>query len=223
MPALGTKRTTGGGLPVGRSKKEDWLDLAISILIADGIDAVKIQSMARTLGVSRSSFYWFFESLQDLQDQLLDHWLGKNTGPIIERAMRPAETIGKAVCNVFECWVDDDLFGPELDMAVRLWGRSDQRIRAVLDEADRQRVDALTRMFMRYGYPSEEAFTRARVLYYTQIGHFTLRVEETLDERFSHLHSYLLTFTGRAPTPTDIAAFERFVAAAKEKGRQSRV
>lgn len=221
MPAVHTKRTTGGGLPAGRSKKEDWLDLAISTLIADGIDAVKIQSMARTLGVSRSSFYWFFESLQDLQDQLLDHWLHKNTGPIIERAMRPAETIDKAVCNVFECWVDDDLFGPELDMAVRLWGRRDKRIRSVLDEADRQRVDALTRMFMRYGYPAEEAFTRARVLYYTQIGHFTLRVEETLDERFSHLHSYLLTFTGRAPAPTDIAAFERFVAAAEEKGRQS--
>lgn len=202
-----------------RTRKEDWLDLAIRLLVDDGIEAVKIQAMARTLGVSRSSFYWFFASLRDLHDQLLDHWLSRNTGPIIERAMRPAETIDKAVCNVFECWVDGDLFGPELDMAVRLWGRRDRRIRSVIDEADRQRVDALTRMFMRYGYPAEEAHTRARVLYYTQIGHFTLQVEETLDERFSHLRSYLLTFTGRAPEPADIAAFERFIAEARAKQR----
>ena len=200
-----------------RTRKEDWLDLAIRLLVDGGIEAVKIQAMARTLGVSRSSFYWFFESLRDLQDQLLDHWLRRNTGPIIERAMRPAETIDKAVCNVFECWVDAELFGPELDMAVRLWGRRDRRIRSDIDEADRQRVEALTRMFGRYGYPAEEAHTRARVLYYTQIGHFALQVEESLDERFSHLASYLLTFTGRAPIASDVAAFERFVAAAKAK------
>lgn len=192
----------------GRSTKDDWLNLAIETLISEGIDQVKVQVMAKKLGVSRSSFYWFFESIQDLQDQLLDYWLSKNTGPIIERAMRPAATINKAVCNVFECWVDDNLFQPDLDIAIRYWGRREPRIRSVLDEADRQRVSALTRMFKRFQYPDEEAFTRARVLYYTQIGHFALQVQEPMRDRFSHVPSYLLTFTGAAPTTRDIEALE---------------
>eukprot|EP01035_Chromulina_nebulosa_P047914 gene47914-64986_t len=55
----------------GKSTKEDWLALAIRTLVSDGIDHVKIQVIAKELNVSRSSFYWFFESLQDLHNQLL--------------------------------------------------------------------------------------------------------------------------------------------------------
>lgn len=188
----------------GKLTKENWLDLAIETLITGGIDQVKIQVMAKKFGVSRSSFYWFFDSIQDLQDQILAYWLSKNTGPIIERAMRPAATVNKAVCNIFECWIDNSLFEPDLDLAIRFWGRHDPRIRSIVDEADRQRVEAVTRMFERYRFPQEEANTRARVLYYTQIGHFTLQVRETLAERYSHLRSYLVTFTGVEPTPADM-------------------
>lgn len=191
-----------------KSSKEDWLKLAIDKLIAEGIAGVKVQLLAKQLGVSRSSFYWFFQDSQDLQDQLLDYWLKRNTGPIIECAMRPAANINKAVCNVFECWIDSNQFDPDLDIAIRFWGRHEDRIRSVLDEADRQRVDALTRMFRRYGYDDEVSETRARVLYYTQIGHFTLQVRESLVERFSHVPSYLVTFTGVEPQPEDVAALK---------------
>lgn len=201
----------------GKSSKEDWLRLAIDTLIREGVDQVKVQVMARKLGVSRSSFYWFFDSIQDLHNQLLDYWLRKNTGPIIERAMRPAPTINKAVCNVFECWIDDDLFEPDLDVAIRFWGRHDAAIRAVVDESDRQRIDALKRMFMRFGYDDEEAMTRGRVIYYNQIGHFTLQVQENKRERLSHLRSYLITFTGIEPTPEDTDALESQVHIAARK------
>lgn len=197
----------------GKSTKDDWLNLAIATLTTEGIDQVKIQVMAKRLGVSRSSFYWFFDSLQALHDQILDYWLRKNTGPIIERAMRPAASIHKAICNVFECWFDNSLFKPDLDLAVRLWGRHDEKIRAIVDEADRQRVDALTRMFMRYGYPEEEAHTRARVMYYTQIGHFTMQVRESGEGRLSHTRSYLLTFSGTEPDPSEVEEWRAFMTA----------
>src|SRR5690606_22247704 len=105
-----------------RFTKADWMNLAVEVLVTEGIDQVKAQSMAKRMGVARSSFYWFFPKIQDLHEELLEHWLTRNTGPIIERAMRPAPTVTRAVCNVFECWVDRDLFDPNLDIGVRLWG-----------------------------------------------------------------------------------------------------
>src|SRR4051812_3051237 len=93
-----------------RTTKEEWLDLSIQALIRDGIDRVKVQIIARTLGVSRSSFYFFFKDTKDLHGQMIDLWLRKNTSPIIERAMRPSDTITQAILNVFECWVDSSLF-----------------------------------------------------------------------------------------------------------------
>ena len=193
----------------GKSTQFDWLSLAIETLVNEGIDQVKVQVMAKKLGVSRSSFYWFFESIQDLQNQLLSHWLSRNTDPIIERALRPAPNVVRAVCNVFECWVDPELFDPNLDAAIRYWGRRDPAVRSIVDQADTKRLEAVARMFMRYDYPEEEALIRARVLYFTQIGHYTLEVRENPEVRMSHLRSYLLTFTGHEPQPDDTASFRR--------------
>jgi len=195
----------------GKSTKADWLNLAIEALVNEGIDQVKVQVMAKKLGVSRSSFYWFFDSIQDLQDQLLSHWLERNTGPIIERTMRPAATVTKAICNVFECWVDPKLFDPNLDIAVRFWGRRDPKVRSIVGQADDQRVEALSKMFKRYGYEDEDAFIRARILYFTQIGHYTLEVQETQAIRLTHVRSYLRGFSGVEPEAEEIEKLEKFV------------
>lgn len=194
--------------PQGRSTREDWLRLAVETLIRDGIDRVKVQIMARQLGVSRSSFYWFFESSQDLHDQILDYWLAKNTGPIIQRALRPSQTITEAILNVFECWMDEEeLFEPQLDVAVRLWARRDGNVHSVVVAADQQRLDALTRMFVRHGYEDGEALVRARVLYFTQIGHYTLDIREDTALRLSRTRDYLRAFSGVEPAEGELTRF----------------
>lgn len=200
-----------------RTTKSDWLNLAIRTLISDGIDHVKIQVMAKKLNVSRSSFYWFFKSLQDLHDQLLQNWLNNNTAPIIERAMRPAPSINRAILNVFECWVDERLFDPKLDNAVRLWARREKAVRAVVEEADNRRLDAITAMYSRYGYDAENALIRARVLYFMQIGHFTLDIQEPMDARLSHVPAYLRAFSGQEAEIEDIKHFDAFVARAANR------
>lgn len=183
-----------------RRTRQDWLDLALKTLVDDGIDNVKIQIMAKQLNVARSSFYWHFESREALQSAMLDDWLHKNTSPIIERAMRPASDIIMAVINVFECWLDEALFDPPLDMAVRIWARRSAEVRAVVTQTDGIRVDAMRRMFLRYGYAEEEALIRARTLYYTQIGQYTLEDFEAPEIRFSYGPAYLHIFTGQQPT-----------------------
>lgn len=179
--------------------RQDWLDLALRTLVEDGIDRVKVQIMARKLGVARSSFYWHFASQDDLHKAMLDDWLRKNTSPIIERAMRPEPDVNRAIISVFECWIDESLFNPELDIAVRLWGRRAANVRAVVMEADALRLDALRRMFLRYGFPDKEAKIRARVIYFTQIGQYTLDVFEEPEVRFSHGPAYIHIFTGVPP------------------------
>ncbi|NEY89511.1 TetR/AcrR family transcriptional regulator [Tabrizicola oligotrophica] len=192
----------------GKSTREDWLQLALETLIRDGIDRVKVQIMAKQLNVSRSSFYWFFKSPQDLNDQMLDYWLTKNTGPIIQRALRPAQTITEAILNVFECWANADLFDPRLDIAVRLWARRDANVLAVVTGADQQRLDALTGMFTRHGFPADEALVRARVLYFTQVGQYTLDIKEDMALRFSRTRNFVRAFSGQSPTDAEIEHFK---------------
>ena len=110
-----------------------------------------MQIIAKKLGVSRSSFYLFFKNTKDLHAQMLELWLRKNTGPIIERAMRPAETITQGILNVFECWVDASLFDPKLDVEVRFWAKRSKTVNTIGGQADDQRADALATKFERHG------------------------------------------------------------------------
>lgn len=189
--------------------RADWLSLALRKLVSDGIDQVKVQIMAKELGVARSSFYWHFASREDLCRAMMDEWLHKNTGPIIERAMRPAADINFALLAVSECWLSQSLFDPALDIAVRLWARRSEEVRAVIMQADNMRIEAIKTMFLRYGYDARDALIRARTIYFTQIGQFTLEDIEPPALRSEHAIDYIRIFTGRELSPDHLEAVKR--------------
>jgi AcrR family transcriptional regulator len=191
--------------------KADWIQLALKCLVHDGIDNVKVLPLSEKLGVSRSSFYWYFESRQDLLDELLAHWQATNTQAIIERAKRPSKTITQAVLSVFECWADEELFSPSLDFAVREWSRKSAAARSAINAADKNRTKSIMQMYIRHGYEEEDALIRARILYFMQIGFYVVELNEPLEARIGHVPSYLKAFTGVEPNPSEIEAFASFV------------
>jgi len=190
--------------------REDWVNVAMDALISDGVEQVKVLSLAERLDVSRSSFYWYFKSRQELLDALLEHWETTNTGALVSHAGMPAETITEAACNVFRCVVNPRLFNTALDFAVRDWARRSGHVRRVMDLSDERRVAALREMFARFGYPELEALTRARILYYMQIGYNDADLREPMDERMKLLPGYLLGFTGHEARPEEIEAFRAY-------------
>ncbi len=200
-------------LPAGNVKvtREDWLNVAMEILIRDGVSDVKILTIGERLGVSRSSFYWYFKSRQDLLDRLLEHWERSNTDVLVAHAELPSDTITEAVLNLFRCFVDEGGFDHRLDFAVREWARRDTAVRHVIDKGDRTRHAAIARMFERFGYPARESDIRARVLYFQQIGYYALDLAEPAEERLKWVDGYVHAFTGRVPPDHEIERFRSFV------------
>lgn len=190
--------------------REDWLRVAMDLLISDGVSEVKVLTIGKRLEVSRSSFYWYFRSRKDLLEQLLDEWERTNTGILIAHTKLPAADIVDAVNGFFRCVVDPEGFNHQLDFAVREWARRDGAVRRVIDRSDTARTEALAAMFARHGYPPAEADIRARVLYYQQIGYYALELNETLEERLSRVEGYLHAFTGVRPRPDQVEAFKRY-------------
>lgn len=187
--------------------REDWLNVAREILINDGVDSVKILAIGDRLQVSRSSFYWYFKSRKQLLNALLDDWAGQNTASIISKCELPAPSIAVALCNFFHCFIDPALFNHGLDFAVREWSRRDPSVRRRIDRADRDRLDAVTKMFARHGYGAEAADVRARILYFMQLGYHALEVHEPMAERMKRLNGYIEGFTGVAPAPGEIEEY----------------
>lgn len=190
--------------------RDDWLNVAMDVLISDGVDHIKVLNLAERMAVSRSSFYWYFKSRQELLDALLSRWQAINTAGLIAQAEAPADTITAAVCNVHRCVVNTDLFDTALDFAVRDWARKSGKVRRALDQSDARRLDALNAMFTRYGYSEIEAETRARVLYYMQIGYDLAQLNEPMETRLQMVPHYLYVFTGVEPRPEEVEEFSAY-------------
>ena len=191
--------------------RQDWLNAAMDILVKDGVERVKVLSLADRLGVSRSSFYWYFKDRGDLLDALFEHWEQTNTAALIAQAAAPARTITGACCNVFRCFVNQDLFDTALDFAVRDWARRDAHVRARLDANEGRRLEALKGMFERFGYENDDALVRARTVYYMQISYIDADLREPMSERLRLNPYYIRAFTGRVADKAELEEFRVYV------------
>jgi AcrR family transcriptional regulator len=187
--------------------KQDWLNIARDVLVTDGIGQLKILGLANRMGVSRSSFYWYFKDRADLQSALLDEWETRNTAQIVVHCRMPSSSPTETVCNFFRCFVVAATFDRRLDFAIREWARRDVSLRARVDHADQSRISALTTAFERHGFAPEDADARARILYFMQLGYHALEIREDKDTRMSRLAPYIRGFTGQEPDPDALAAF----------------
>ncbi|MVO14977.1 TetR/AcrR family transcriptional regulator [Parasedimentitalea huanghaiensis] len=190
--------------------RDDWLNVAMDVLISDGVERVKVLALAERMAVSRSSFYWYFKTRQDLLDALLKSWEQTNTAGLVGQAKAEAKTVTAAVLNVWRCTANPDLFNTSLDFAVRDWARRSGPVRNLLDRSDARRVEALTEMFQRYDFPEVEAQARAKALYYMQLGYDMAGLNESGSYRLAMTSEYLKVFTGCEPEPGELEEFSSY-------------
>lgn len=190
-----------------RGSMDGWLEAAYEALLEGGVDAVKILPLAKKLKLSRTSFYWFFKDREELLAALIARWRDKNTGNLVRRAGAYAESIAEATLNVFDCWLDTALFDARFEFAIRSWALQSEEILTEVQAADNARLEALTRMFERFGHAQVAADVRARTLYLVQIGYISMQTREDLALRLKRIPEYVAIFTGTAPQQREMDRF----------------
>ena len=190
-----------------RGSPDVWLKAAVEILLESGVENVKIATLSKRLNLSRTSFYWFFNDREALLSALVQTWKENNTGNIIKQAEAYADSLAEATLNVFDCWLDKELFDSRFEFAVRSWSLQSNEILAEVHSADQQRLDALTAMFKRYGFNDIAADVHARTLYLVQIGYISMQTQEPLAVRMQRIPEYIKTFTGEYPEQKELDRF----------------
>lgn len=190
-----------------RGSKILWLNAAYELLISEGIDAVKVMSMAKNLTLSRTGFYWFFKDITELHSAMIQRWETKNTDNLIDSCNKDASNICQALFNLMDCWLDSSLFDAQLDLAIRNWARVNVDLQQRVSKADKRRIDAVASMFASYGFPKDQADVRGLTVIYTQIGYISMHTEETRQERLARVQHYVELFAGARPAEQDIKRF----------------
>lgn len=201
---MGRKRANDTGW---RGSRELWLAAAYDSLLEAGVDAVRIQPLGERLKLSRTSFYWFFRDREELLGELLALWQRKNIDNLAARAEAYAESIAETILNVFDCWLDTDLFDSRLEYAVRSWALQSPEVATAAAAADETRIATLAAAFTRHGFEAVAADVRGRAIFLTQVGYISLRTRENLAVRMARIPEYVATFTGSWPTANEISRF----------------
>lgn len=190
-----------------RGSQEGWLEAAYDALLESGVDSVKILPLAKKLNLSRTSFYWFFKDREELLAALVARWREKNTGSIVKQSQAYAESLTEAMLNVFDCWLNNDLFDAKFEFAVRSWALQAPEILDEVQRADQVRLEALKRMFVRFGHCETAADVRARTTYLVQIGYISMQSKEDIATRMKRIPEYIAIYTGQIPQQRELDRF----------------
>jgi AcrR family transcriptional regulator len=159
--------------------RQDWIDAARRMLIARGVERVRVDALARTLKITRGSFYWHFPSRNAVLDALLEDWRVRNTAPFLAAAADERRSGEEKFRALVDIWLDEKDYDPAYDAAIREWARTSARIANLVRRVDRQRIDLLARICLDLGYDPQEAEIRARITYFHQVGYYALGLKES--------------------------------------------
>ncbi|QPM90442.1 TetR/AcrR family transcriptional regulator [Pseudooceanicola algae] len=191
-----------------RGSPDLWLDAAHDLLIEKGVDAVKIMPLAQALGLSRTSFYWFFKDRRALLAALLDRWEGATTHHLVAATQDYAATETEAMLNVISTFLSDNSFDTRLELAVRSWAQQDTVVLDRVQQADTARLTALGQLLTHWGHAPADADIRARTIYLVQIGYISMRVAEPIEDRLARFPNYVEIYTGQRPPEAEMQRFK---------------
>jgi len=158
-----------------------WIDLAIELLVDHGIDAVRVDDLARRLGVTRGSFYWHFKDRDDLLQGVLKSWRDAATEQIIERFdtrhSDPLALVKDLISLPFRG--ERAARAASIELAIRAWARRHPMARQAVDEVDERRISYHAQVFSSLGFPIPEARARAFALYAYEVAESLLSNQGT--------------------------------------------
>jgi AcrR family transcriptional regulator len=131
-----------------RTPRSSWIDEGLRALAAGGPDAVRIEPLARALGVTKGGFYWHFDDRRALLEEMLDTWERVSVDEVIERVEAEGGDARARLRRLFALAFSGE--GPELlriDLAVRDWSRREQTVAERLRRVDNRRMDYMRSLF----------------------------------------------------------------------------
>lgn len=172
-----------------RLSVEDWLEVGYTVLAEEGVRALKVERLCQQAGVTRGSFYWHFEDIDNYRAALVESWnkfLERDRQALSELdSLPPRERLSAMMGTLVspQYWM--------LERAMREWARLDPVAAENIRAADRHLLRTVTKAYRDYGFSPEDAKLRAELTFAAGIG--------------------LLHLTGSAAQAQSLAQRERFL------------
>lgn len=176
--------------------KQDWMRAARLALLEGGVGSVRVEKLARELGVTKGSFYWHFSDRGALLEALLEEW--ESEADLLIGAIGAPLAVGMPALLerlALDVVASEKGEAPS-DAAIFGWAAADPQIARRVNAAEAERVALLATMI------GDAA--KAELIYMTYLG-FILRRRHSAnaEQAFQQVADLFLWAAGQTASSPD--------------------
>jgi AcrR family transcriptional regulator len=124
-----------------------WVEEGLRALASGGPDAVRIESLAQALGVTKGGFYGYFTNRSALLEEMLDTWESAVVDEVIEEVEGEGGDARAKLRRLFALATSSAGELLRVELAVRDWARREEAVARRLKRVDNRRMEFMRALF----------------------------------------------------------------------------
>lgn len=161
-----------GRMGVVRTTREDWIEAGLQSLAGGGPEAVRVEVIAKRLGVTKGGFYGTFADRGTFLAALLDAWEREAVDDVLTRVEAETDDALERARLAGILTFSRDRVLP-IDLAIRQWARRDETVAERLRRVDNRRMGLLREAIGTVCDDPDEVEARSMLAFCAAIGeHF---------------------------------------------------
>lgn len=160
-------------MATARTPRGRWIEEGLRALTGGGPEAVRIESLAQALGVSKGGFYGYFRNRDALLTEMLDTWEREVTDNVIEQVESGGGDARAKLERLFAIASSDEgpVTGITAELAIRDWARRDEAVAQRLRRVDNRRMNYLRSLFASFCRDEDDIEVRCMLAFSVRVGH----------------------------------------------------
>lgn len=158
-----------------RTPREKWVEEGLRALAEGGVDAVRVEALAKALGVTKGGFYGYFPDRAALLTAMLDTWERESVDNVLDQIERE----GGGVLDQFRLagrltFASDRI---PIELAIRDWARRDSDVAERLRRVDNRRMQLSRDAISTFCTDPDEVEARCLLAFCLAIGRHLLAAD----------------------------------------------
>jgi AcrR family transcriptional regulator len=177
--------TEGTGMTEGKSdaRLETWIEAGFAEIARTGVEGVRVEVLAKNLGVTKGGFYRRFRDRAALLEAMLQNWRDGRIDAIEKQTSLDGASARERLKALIALYSErmntegKNTAGMGIELAIRQWARSDELAASAVASVDAARLKNVGHLYRATGLPAEEADAQAFLFYCFIFGQSLLFLE----------------------------------------------
>jgi len=155
-----------------------WIEAGLAALARGGIDQVRVEVLAKDLGVTKGGFYRRFADRRALLGAILETWARGRIAAIEQHARLDGVSARQRLRELIRLY--SEMVNPRgmaVELAIRQWSRVDETAAAVVARVDAARLKNVAMLYRTLGLETEQAEAQALLFYSFTFGQSLLQMK----------------------------------------------